>query len=182
MYRSGETSCSISAIGNKGASASGPTGSRVPGCSGGGGGEGRSGTTLYHCRGSCDSCRTYLTWLSMDASGGQGGNVINATLVHLPAPGYIRLLAEAAAAENERAAAGKSPSEAARELLLAANRDVVSEQGWAQLLVEFRVHAARDPVLNRRYAEAHGRTVAHLAALVAGLHDRAGTSPAVPPQ
>jgi hypothetical protein len=59
---------------------------------------------------------------------------------------------------------------------------VVSEQGWAQLLVEFRVHAARDPVLNRRYAEAHRRTVAHLAALVAGLHDRAGTSPAVPPQ
>ena len=86
------------------------------------------------------------------------------------------------AAENERVAAGKSPSEAARELLLAANRDVVSEQGWAQLLVEFRVHAARDPVLNRRYAEAHRRTVAHLAALVAGLHDQAGTSPAVPPQ
>jgi AcrR family transcriptional regulator len=86
------------------------------------------------------------------------------------------------AAENERVAAGKSPSEAARELLLAANRDVVSEQGWAQLLVEFRVHAARDPVLNRRYAEAHRRTVAHLAALVAGLYDRAGTSPAVPPQ
>src|SRR6266516_669090 len=96
MYRSGETSCSISAIGNSGVSASGPTGSRVPGCSGGGGGAGRSGMTLYHCRGRSDSCRTYLTWLSMDASGGQAKMVINATLVHLPAPGYIRLLAEVA--------------------------------------------------------------------------------------
>src|SRR5215813_8613636 len=84
------------------------------------------------------------------------------------------------AAENERVAAGKSPSEAARELLLAANRDVVSEHGWAQLLVEFRAHAARDPALSRRYADAHRRTVAHLAALVARLHDRAGTPPVVP--
>ena len=52
----------------------------------------------------------------------------------------------------------------------------------AQLLVEFRAHAARDPVLNRRYAEAHRRTVMQLAAVLAGLHDRAGTSPPVPPQ
>jgi AcrR family transcriptional regulator len=86
------------------------------------------------------------------------------------------------AAQNERVVAGKSLAEAGRELLLAADRDVVSEQGWAQLLVEFRAHAARDPVLNRRYADAHRRTVAQLAALLAGLHDRAGTSPAVPPQ
>ena len=86
------------------------------------------------------------------------------------------------AAQNERIAAGKPVPEAARELLLAANRDVVSEHGWAQLLVEFRVHAARDPVLNRRYADAHRRTVAQLAALLTGLYDRAGTPPAVPPQ
>ena len=78
--------------------------------------------------------------------------------------------------------AGKSLAEAARALLLAADRDAVSEQGWAQLLVEFRAHAARDPVLNRRYADAHRRTVAQLAALLARLHDQAGTSPAVPPQ
>jgi AcrR family transcriptional regulator len=83
------------------------------------------------------------------------------------------------AAQNERIAAGKSVPEAARELLLAANRDVVSEHGWAQLLVEFRVHAARDPVLNRRYADAHRRTVAELAALLDRLHDRAGTPPIV---
>ena len=86
------------------------------------------------------------------------------------------------AAQNERVAAGKSLAEGGRELLLAANRDVVSEQGWAQLLVEFRAHAARDPVLNGRYADAHRRTVTQLAALLARLHDQAGTSPVVPPQ
>jgi len=86
------------------------------------------------------------------------------------------------AAQNERIAAGKSVPDAARELLVAANRDVVSEHGWAQLLVEFRAHAARDPALNRRYADAHRRTVAQLAALLTGLYDRAGLSPAVPPQ
>jgi AcrR family transcriptional regulator len=85
-------------------------------------------------------------------------------------------------AQNERIAAGKSVAEAARALLLAADRDVISEQGWAQLLVEFRAHAARDPVLNRRYADAHRRTVGQLAALLTGLYDRAGISPAVPPQ
>ena len=49
------TSCSIRAIGNSGARSSGPTGSRVPGCSGGGGGDGRSGMTLYHWVGCSDS-------------------------------------------------------------------------------------------------------------------------------
>lgn len=86
------------------------------------------------------------------------------------------------AAQNERVAAGKSLAEAGRALLLAADRDAVSEQGWAQLLVEFRAHAARDPALNRRYADAHRRTVTQLAALLARLHDQAGTPPAVPPQ
>jgi AcrR family transcriptional regulator len=85
-------------------------------------------------------------------------------------------------AQNERIVAGKSLVEAGRELLLAANRDAVSEQGWAQLLVEFRAHAAHDAALNRRYADAHRRTVEQLAALVARLHERAGMSPAVPPQ
>jgi AcrR family transcriptional regulator len=85
-------------------------------------------------------------------------------------------------AQNERVVAGKSLAEAGRALLLAADRDAVSEQGWAQLLVEFRAHAARDPALNRRYADAHRRTVTQLAALLARLHDQAGTPPAVPPQ
>ena len=47
MYRSVETSCRIRSIGNSGARSSGPTGWWVPGCSGGGGGAGRSGMMLY---------------------------------------------------------------------------------------------------------------------------------------
>ena len=47
MYRSWETSWRIRSMGNNGARSSGPAGSRVPGCSGGGGGVGRSATMLY---------------------------------------------------------------------------------------------------------------------------------------
>jgi AcrR family transcriptional regulator len=85
-------------------------------------------------------------------------------------------------AQNERAVEGMSVAAGVRELILIASRDADSEQGWAQLLVEFRAHAARDPALNRRYADAHRRTVTQLAAVLTRLHDRTGTSPAVPPQ
>src|SRR5215469_15372700 len=47
----------MSSIGNSGARSSGPTGWSVPGCSGGGGGAGKSGITLYHCVGISDSSR-----------------------------------------------------------------------------------------------------------------------------
>src|SRR5215469_9927784 len=50
----------MSSIGNSGARSSGPTGCKVPGCSGGGGGAGRSGMTLYHCVGISDSSRMIL--------------------------------------------------------------------------------------------------------------------------
>src|SRR3954468_19829524 len=59
-YRSPVTSWAMRSIGNSGARSSGPTGCRVPGCSGGGGGLGRSGTTLYHCVGNCDSSSRIL--------------------------------------------------------------------------------------------------------------------------
>jgi AcrR family transcriptional regulator len=35
--------------------------------------------------------------------------------------------------------------------------------GWRLLLTEFRIHAAREPELNRRYAAVHGRTVEGIA-------------------
>src|SRR3954451_20124816 len=59
-YRSPVTSWAISSSGNSGARSAGPTGCSVPGCSGGGGGLGRSGTTLYHCVGSWDSSSRIL--------------------------------------------------------------------------------------------------------------------------
>src|SRR5262252_1088418 len=86
ICRSGETSCAISAAGNSGARSSGPTGWRVPGWSGGGGGDGRSAMTLYHCRGISDSCRTYLTWRSMECPPviGNEGKRMNATVAESP--------------------------------------------------------------------------------------------------
>src|SRR5271170_2523697 len=60
MKESVATSWRMSSIGNSGARSSGPTGWSVPGCSGGGGGVGRSGITLYHCRGISDSSRVIL--------------------------------------------------------------------------------------------------------------------------
>src|SRR5579862_255164 len=60
IKESPDTSCRISAIGNSGARSPGPTGWPVPGCSGGGGGTGRSGITLYHCRGISDSSSVIL--------------------------------------------------------------------------------------------------------------------------
>src|SRR3972149_11802006 len=63
MYRSVDTSCSRRAMGNSGASASGPMGLWVAGWMGGGSGEGRSALTLYHCVGICFSSSTYLYWL-----------------------------------------------------------------------------------------------------------------------
>jgi hypothetical protein len=43
------------------------------------------------------------------------------------------------------------------------------------------VHAARDPELARRYADAHQRTLAGAERVVAGLYQRAGELPPLPP-
>src|SRR6266508_302085 len=67
------------------------------------------------------------------------------------------------------------------ELLRVGARDTVVEQEWVRLLVEFRALAARDPALNRRYADAHARAVEELASVLGRLHDRAGLQPAVAP-
>jgi hypothetical protein len=47
-------------MGNKGAKSSGPAGCFVPGCSGGGGGLGKSEFILYHVFGSLLSSRVYF--------------------------------------------------------------------------------------------------------------------------
>ncbi len=57
---------------------------------------------------------------------------------------------------------------------------VHDDPGWGLLLIEFRVHAARDPGLNQRYAAAHRRTTAGLAAVLAGVYERAGQDPPFP--
>ena len=51
---------------------------------------------------------------------------------------------------------------------------------WGLLVIEFRVHAARNPELNRRYAETHERTVAGVAGVVARIYDRVGEALPLP--
>jgi AcrR family transcriptional regulator len=63
------------------------------------------------------------------------------------------------AAENERVVAQHTGIDALRALLRANARHATEGAGWARLLIEFRVAAARDPELNARYAGLHARTV-----------------------
>jgi len=86
------------------------------------------------------------------------------------------------AAENERIAGKAAGAAALRALLRNFEADARAEAGWARLVIEFRVHALRDPELNRRYAEAHARTVDLLAANLDGLHRRGGLEPVMPPR
>jgi AcrR family transcriptional regulator len=82
--------------------------------------------------------------------------------------------------QNERVAAELSGTEGLRQLLLLGARDAAADTGWSQLLVEFRALAARDAVLNQRYAEAHARTVEGVASVLGGIHERAGREPIAP--
>ncbi len=94
----------------------------------------------------------------------------------------LRARIDERAAHNERVTAGLSGAEGIRVLMRDAARDQLTDAGWARLLVEFRSLAMRDPTVNRRYAEAHERTVTRLTSVLAGLHERAGRSPAVSPR
>jgi len=52
-------------------------------------------------------------------------------------------------------------------------------RGWQLLVIEFRVHAARDAELSRRYAAAHARTIEALAGVLAAITARSGHEPAM---
>jgi AcrR family transcriptional regulator len=86
------------------------------------------------------------------------------------------------AEQNERLAArldGRELARAVPELALDLRR---TEPEWTQLVLEFRLHAARVPELSQRYAELHKRTVERLASVFARLHERAGTTPLYAPE
>jgi AcrR family transcriptional regulator len=55
-----------------------------------------------------------------------------------------------------------------------------AEPAWSLLLIEFRVHAARDPELNLRYAAVHRRTVEGIAAVITAVYERSGQRPPFP--
>jgi AcrR family transcriptional regulator len=86
------------------------------------------------------------------------------------------------AVQNERLAEqfdGGQLAAAVPELALSLRR---AEPEWMQLVMEFRLHAARVPELNRRYAQLHEYTVDRLASVYARLHERAGSTPRYPPR
>ena len=56
-------------------------------------------------------------------------------------------------------------------------QETFAEPEWGLLVLEFRVHAARDPELNARYARAHARTVSGLADVLARAGATGGLAP-----
>jgi AcrR family transcriptional regulator len=86
------------------------------------------------------------------------------------------------AAQNARLAEGLSGAAGMRVLREHAARRNRAELDWGLLLIEFRVHAARDPELNAGYAAAHARTRQGLARVITALYQRAGQPPPCPPQ
>ena len=67
-------------------------------------------------------------------------------------------------------------------LLDLAQRAERGAPGWRLLVTEFRVHAARDPELNRRYAALHARTVVGIARALVSISEGAGETLASPPR
>jgi len=54
--------------------------------------------------------------------------------------------------------------------------------GWRLLVTEFRIHAARDPELNRRYAALHARTVDGVAQVLAAVSKEGAEGLPFPPR
>jgi AcrR family transcriptional regulator len=89
---------------------------------------------------------------------------------------------EERAAENARLAESLAGGGGLPALVEHLARGDQATPGWALLVIEFRVHAARDPVLSCRYAAAHARTVEALAGVLATVSAQDSEGPAVTPQ
>jgi AcrR family transcriptional regulator len=86
------------------------------------------------------------------------------------------------AAENAQLADGLAGEDG---LIVLLNHFVKKSQAapeWGLLLSEFRVHAARNPEVNRRYAAVHARTVERLGEVLEALYTRAEEKPPFPPK
>jgi AcrR family transcriptional regulator len=88
---------------------------------------------------------------------------------------------EERAAQNARAAtelAGSGDFDALLDLAQQAER---TAPGWRLLVTEFRIHAARDPELNRRYAALHARAVEGIARALVSISEGPGETLPSPP-
>ena len=88
---------------------------------------------------------------------------------------------EERAQENARLAGDMADGDLAALLDHLARGDQATRD-WLLLVIEFRVHAARDPELSRRYAATHARTVEALAKVLAAIGERSGAGLALAPQ
>ena len=86
------------------------------------------------------------------------------------------------AAENDRVAAQHAGADALGALMRVNVRHTVERAGWARLLIEFRVVAARDPALNARYAELHARSLDRFSRTVEAALRKDGTTTALAPR
>ena len=95
---------------------------------------------------------------------------------------FLALLTDRIAerAAQNAAAAGKLDGAGLSDLHELARRAERASPGWRLLVAEFRVHAARDPELSRRYAAVHATTVDGLASAVESAAERNGHDLAVP--
>ena len=85
---------------------------------------------------------------------------------------FLALLAdriEERAAENAKAAGPLTGSGNFAVLLDLAQQSERAAPGWRLLVTEFRIHAARDPELSRRFAALHARTVEGLAGVLVSI-------------
>ena len=86
------------------------------------------------------------------------------------------------AGENEQLAGALAGERGVTALLQHAASRARAEPQWGLLVIEFRVHAARDPGLNARYAAAHARTIQAATDTLAGIYERAGEVPPFAPR
>ena len=86
------------------------------------------------------------------------------------------------AAENARLAGELAGTGNFAALLDLAERAERGAPGWRLLVTEFRLHAARDPELNRRYAALHARTVDGVARMFAEISKENAESLPFPPR
>jgi AcrR family transcriptional regulator len=96
---------------------------------------------------------------------------------------FLALLTDriaARAAENAAAVAQLAISGTVAGLAELAWQAERATPGWRLLVTEFRVVAARDPVLNRRYAAAHATTVDAVTGILSAMAERDGISLGVP--
>jgi AcrR family transcriptional regulator len=87
------------------------------------------------------------------------------------------------AEENARLAADHAGLDGFGLLMRAnARRNEEGRSGWSALLIEFRLAAARDPELNRRYAALHTQAMDHFADVIRDVLARGGWAPVYPPR